>query len=526
MKPKIVIAETIAQAGVDLLAQRFDVDVAVGLDRSKLLGRLADAAGLIVRSATTVDADMIAAAPSLKVIGRAGIGVDNIDLTAATERGVLVVNAPNANTISAAEQTMALMLSQARNTPQAHAKLVAGIWDRKSFQGVELHGKTVGIIGLGKIGTLVAQRCAAFGMKVCAHDPFVTEDRARRLGVELVDLDTLLGQADFISIHLPKTPETENLIGGDNISKLKRGVRIINTSRGGVVNESELARAIEDGIVAGAGLDVFEAEPTTDSPLFSLRQVVVTPHLGASTAEAQDKAGTDVAEAVAAALAGELVLSAVNVDLGPEVTEEVRAFLPVAENLGRAFVGLARGISGPLTVRAEGRIAGQPIRPLKLAVLKGLLEAVTDDPVSYVNAPSMAEGHGISVDVEATEQAQDYVSSVRVTGHGAAGEIALAGTLSKRGPVMVEVADHDVELLFSQHVLVVRNSDTPGVIGRVGTYLGARGINIDNMVVGQSRATGMAAMMGVNVDRALTEEELDAIRALDGIEEATYLTFG
>lgn len=525
MKPKIVIAETIAQAGVDLLSEKFEVDLAVGEERAGLIARLSDAAGLIVRSATDVDAEMIAAAPKLQVIGRAGIGVDNIDLTAATERGVLVVNAPNANTISAAEQAMALMLSQARNTPQAHAKLVSGVWDRKSFQGVELHGKTVGIVGLGKIGTLVAQRCAAFGMKVCAYDPFVTEDRARRLGVELVDLDSLLGSSDFISIHLPKTPETENLIGGENISKLKPGVRIINTSRGGIVNEAELAKAIDEGVVAGAGLDVFESEPTTDSPLFSLRQVVVTPHLGASTAEAQDKAGTDVAEAVAAALAGELVLSAVNVDLGPEVTEEVRTFLPVAENLGRAFVGLARGISGPLTVRAEGRIAGQPIRPLKLAVLKGILEAVSDDPVSYVNAPSMAEAHGISVDVEATEQAQDYVSSIRVTGVGLAGEIAIAGTLSKRGPVMVEVADHDVELLFSDHVLVVRNSDTPGVIGRVGTYLGARGINIDNMVVGQSRATGMAAMMGVNMDRALTDDELEDIRSLEGIEEATYITF-
>lgn len=525
MKPKIVIAETIAQAGVDLLAEKFDVDLAVGLDPADLMARLADAAGLIVRSATTVDAEMIAAAPQLKVIGRAGIGVDNIDIVAATARGVLVVNAPNANTISAAEQAMALLLSQARKTPQAHAKLTSGVWDRKSFQGVELHGKTIGIIGLGKIGTLVAQRCAAFGMKVCAYDPFVTEDRARRLGVELNELDELLGRADFISIHLPKTPETENLIGGDNIAKLKPGVRIVNTSRGGIVNEAELAKAIEDGIVAGAGLDVFAAEPTTDSPLFSLPQVVVTPHLGASTAEAQDKAGTDVAEAVAAALAGDLVLSAVNVDLGPEVTEEVRAFLPVAESLGRAFVGLARGIAGSLTVRAEGRIAGQPIRPLKLAVLKGLLEAVTDEPVSYVNAPSMADSHGISVDLEATEQAQDYVSSVRVTGQGASGPMAIAGTLSKRGPVMVEVADHDVELLFSDHVLVVRNSDTPGVIGRVGTYLGDCDINIDNMVVGQSRATGTAAMMGVNVDRALTEDELDAIRALDGIEEATYLTF-
>ena len=526
LKPKIVIAEIIAQRGIDLLSDRFHVEIATGRSREDLLESVADANGLIVRSATAVDKTLLEAAPRLEVVGRAGIGVDNIDVDEATARGVLVVNAPHANTISAAEQAMTLMLAQARNTARAHASLTSGKWNRKDFQGVELHGKNVGIIGLGKIGTLVAQRCAAFGMHVLAYDPFVTEERARRLGVELVPLDDLLGASDFISIHLPKTPETINLIGGDNIAKLKRGVRIVNTSRGGIINEADLAKAIEDGIVAGAGLDVFEVEPITASPLFSLPGVVVTPHLGASTTEAQDKAGVDVAEAVAAALAGELVLSAVNVDLGPEVTEEVRAFLPLAEKLGRAFVGLARGLSGPLVVRAEGRIAGQPIRPLKLAVLKGLLEAVSDDPVSYVNAPSMAEARGISIDLQASEQSDDYVSSLRVTGTGAAGEIALAGTMSKRGLVMVEVVDHDVELLFSDHVLIVRNSDTPGVIGRVGTYLGEEGINIDNMVVGQSRATGTAAMMGVNIDRPITDDELATIRNLDGIEEATYLSFG
>ena len=525
MKPKIVIAEAIAQAGIEKLAEHFDVDLAIGSDRADLLARLDGAHGLIVRSATQVDAEMIAAAPDLKVIGRAGIGVDNIDLDAATARGVLVVNAPHANTISAAEQAMALMLSQARNIPRAHASLTSGVWDRKSFQGVEMHGKTAGIIGLGKIGTLVAQRCAAFGMEVIAYDPFVTEDRARRLGVGLVDLDTLLARADFISIHLPKTKDTENLIGGDNLAKLKPGVRIVNTSRGGIVNERELARAIESGVVAGAGLDVFEVEPTTESPLFGLPQVVVTPHLGASTTEAQDKAGTDVAEAVAAALDGNLVLSAVNVDLGPEVTDDVRAFLPVAEKLGRAFVGLARGLSGQLTIRAEGRIGDQPLRPLKLAVLKGLLEAVSDDPVSYVNASSMAESRGIGVDLEASEESVEYVSSLRLSGEGPDGEVTVAATLAKNGPAMIEVIGHDVELLFSDHVLVVSNDDIPGVIGRVGTFLGDEGVNIDNMVVGQSKETGTAAMMGMNVDRPLTDEQLDGVRSLAGIKEATYLEF-
>ena len=525
MNPTIVIAEAIADAGVRRLSERFHVDLAVGAGRDELLSRLADASALIVRSATTVDAEMIAAAPKLQVIGRAGIGVDNIDLDAATARGVLVVNAPHANTISAAEQAMALMLSQARNIPRAHATLTGGEWDRKSFQGVELHGKTVGIVGLGKIGTLVAQRCAAFGMEVIAYDPFVTEDRARRLGVSLVDLDTLLGTSDFISIHLPKTKDTENLIGGENLGKLKPGVRIVNTSRGGIVNETELAKAIEDGVVGGAGLDVFEQEPTTDSPLFGLPQVVVTPHLGASTTEAQDKAGTDVAEAVAAALEGNLVLTAVNVDLGPEVTDDVRAFLPVAEMLGRAFVGLARGLGGQLTLRAEGRIGDQPVRPLKLAALKGLLQAVSDDAVSYVNAPAMAEARGFGIDLEASEDSVEYVSILRLTGVGPEGEVSVAATLAKNGPAMIEIAGHDVELLFSDHVLVVSNEDIPGVIGRVGTFLGNEGVNIDNMVVGQSQETGQAAMMGMNVDRPLTDDQLAGVRALAGIQQATYLEF-
>lgn len=525
MKSRIVIAETIAQAGIDRLAENFDVDVAAGVERQDLLTRLAEANGLIVRSATKVDQEMMDAAPNLQVIGRAGIGVDNIDLDAATARGVLVVNAPNANTISAAEQAMALLLAQARNTPRAHATLTSGVWDRKSFQGVELHGKTVGIIGLGKIGTLVSQRCAAFGMNVLAYDPFVSAERARQLGVEATDLDTLLGSSDFISIHLPKTPETENLIGGTNIAKLKPGVRIINTSRGGIVNEAELAQAIKDGLVGGAGLDVFATEPTTDSPLFSLPTVVVTPHLGASTTEAQDKAGIDVAEAVGKALAGELVLSAVNVDFGPEVTDEVRDFLSIAEMLGQAFVGLAGGVSEGLTVRAEGRLATQPVRPLQLAVLKGILTSMSEIPVSFVNAPSIAEERGIHLELEASEGVVEYLSTLRVSGEGPSGPFTIAGTVARKGPIFVEVAGHDVELLFSDHMLVVSNSDVPGVIGRVGTYLGKRGVNIDNMVVGQSKETEMAAMMGLNVDRVMTDEDMVGLRALDGIETATQLNF-
>lgn len=523
MSAKVVVAETIADAGIAALREQFEVDVAIGLDPDDLMDRLSDADALIVRSATEVDRAMIEAAPKLRVIGRAGIGVDNIDLEAATARGVLVVNAPHANTISAAEHAMALLLSQARNIPRAHGTLTAGTWDRKSFQGVELHGKTVGIIGLGKIGTLVAQRCLAFGMRVIAYDPFVGADRARQLGVELMDLDDLLPQADFISIHLPKTKDTENLIGGENLLKVKPGVRIINTSRGGIVNEADLAAAIEDGRVGGAGLDVFETEPMTESPLFGLPQVVVTPHLGASTTEAQDKAGTDVAVAVAAALRGDLVLSAVNVDLGRDVADEVRRFLPLAELLGKTFVALARGLSGTIVVRAEGKIARHGLQPLKLAVLKGLMEAVSTEPVSYVNAGGLAEARGISIQLESTEQSVEYVSEVKVSGEVAGRALSLSGTMGRKGPMMVEIMGNEVELPFSDRMLIVRNADVPGVIGGLATFLGSERINIANMVVGRSRVTGEASLMGLDIDHPLDESQLDALRSLPGIEEATYL---
>lgn len=519
MKPKVVIAEPIAQSGLDALAESCAVDVAVGVERDDLIARLSDASGLVVRSATDVDREMLLAAPMLKVVGRAGIGVDNIDLATATERGVLVVNAPHANTISAAEHTMALLLSQARSIPQAHARLVGGSWDRKNFEGVELYGKTLGVIGLGKIGTLVAQRCLAFGMRVVAHDPFVSAEWARRLDVEWVELDDLFPQADFITIHLPKTKETEGLLGKDNLARCKPGVRLVNTSRGGIIDEAALAESIRSGHVAGAALDVFSIEPTTESPLFELDRVVVTPHLGASTAEAQDKAGTDTAQAVAAALRGELVLSAVNIDLGREVSEDVQAFLQLAEQLGRAFVGLTGGMSGRVTLRAEGRLATHDLRPLKLALLKGALSGYSSEPVSYVNAPTIADQRGLVVDIESSEEADEYVSSLRVSD----GSASLAGTLARKGEMMVEILGHDVELPFSKHVLIVRNSDTPGVIGRVGTYLGDQRINIANMVVGRSRVTGESAMMGLNVDQPLTDDQLVGLRHLDGIEEARYL---
>lgn len=524
MKPIVVVAESIAPAGIEALQTHCDVVNAVGLDRHELCEMLADAQALIVRSATQVDAAMIKGAPLLKVVGRAGIGIDNIDIKAATQTGIVVVNAPQANVISAAEHAMALLLAQARNIPQANAALRSGVWDRSPYQGVELHGRTLGVIGLGRIGSLVARRAQAFGMRVIAHDPYVGIERARRLEVELAgNLDELYVQADFITIHLPLTAETTGMIGTDTFAKMKPGVRIVNASRGGIIDEGALAEAIRSGRVAGAALDVFAAEPTTESPLFGLPQVVVTPHLGASTREAQDKAGIDVAEAVAAALRGELVLSAVNVDIGSDVTDEVRRFLPLAEYLGRFFVGVARGLPDRLTVRIEGRLAEYPVRPLGLAALKGALSAVSSVAVSYVNAPALAERHGIAITEESSSDSTEYVSLVRLKGTVGGREVSLAGTIGRRAPMLVEIFGYEVDLPLSQYMLVVKNADVPGLIGRVGTFLGEHDVNIANMVVGRSSVTGEAAMMGIDIDQPLGPEVVESVRNLEGVEEAQFI---
>jgi D-3-phosphoglycerate dehydrogenase len=521
MRPRVVVAETIAQAGIDALAEHCDVDNAAGVERDELLKRVGDANGLVVRSATQVDAELISAAPKLRVVGRAGVGVDNVDLRAATAAGVLVVNAPQANTISAAEHTMALLLAQARNVAPADASLRAGRWDRKKYQGIELHGKTLGVIGLGRIGALVAQRALSFGMRLIAFDPYISTDRARRLGVELAaDLDDLLESADFITVHLPRTPETEGLIGAESLARMKDGVRIINASRGGILDETALVEAIRSGKVAGAGLDVYSEEPLSDSPLLDVPEVVLTPHLGASTVEAQDKAGVDVAAAVAAALRGELVLSAVNVDLGLDIGDETREFLPLAEYLGAIFCRVAQGLPDQLVVRAEGRIAGYPIRPLRLSALKGAFNVVSSAPVSFVNVEDLAEESGLTVEEEASTEPDEFVSLLRLSGDVGGRVVSVAGTIGRKGPHLVSIFGHEVEILLSRHMLLVRNSDVPGVIGRVGTFLGEVGINIANMAVGQSPETGSAAMMGLSLDRALDDEQMDRFRALEGVKEA------
>jgi D-3-phosphoglycerate dehydrogenase / 2-oxoglutarate reductase len=521
--PSVIIAESIAEAGLEALAGTADVIDLVGAPRSLILEYIPGASAIIVRSATKVDREMIEAAASLAVIGRAGIGTDNIDVAAATERGIMVVNAPDANTISAAEHTMALILAQARNVAQADRSLREGRWDRSSFQGMELHGKVLGVLGLGKIGTLVAQRASAFGMRIIAYDPYVSEDRARRLGVAMLPLDEVLTTSDVITIHLPRTPKTENLIDATSIDAMKHGVRIINVARGGIVNESDLAAAVVSGKVGGAAVDVFASEPTTDSPLFSIPQVTVTPHLGASTYEAQGKAGVAVAEAVAQALRGELVLSAVNLDLGPSVSPSVKPFIDLAERLGKVFTALARGLPSELTVTVRGELAEESTKPIALSALKGALAASSEVPVSYVNAPLVAESRGVSVIEESQLDVEDYQSIVRLSGEVDGKHRVVAGTfMARKGPVLIGIDGYAIEVPLMRHMLLIRNDDVPGCIGRVGSYLGDIDNNIADMVVGRA-PDGAAAMMGIALDSPLDAQHVQGLTELDGIAAARYV---
>ncbi len=518
---RVLVTEKIAEGGLDRLRDAgHEVDVQLDLTPEQLLEVVPGAHALIIRSATTVTREVLEAGRDLVVVGRAGIGLDNVDVAAATERGVMVVNAPQSNTLSAAEHTMALLLSQARNVPQAHAALKAGRWERSKWEGVELSDKVLGIIGLGRIGKLVAQRAMAFGMKLIAYDPFVSPERARQINVELVSIEELVERADFITLHLARTPETVGLVGAELLARAKPSLRIVNVARGGIVDESALADAIREGRIAGAALDVFATEPTTESPLFELDSVVVTPHLGASTAEAQDKAGDTIAEMVGLALAGDFVPFAVNVSAA-EASETVRPYLPLAEQLGRVFAGLAGRCDEPLEIEYQGQIAEYDTRILTLSVLKGFFSAVSGEPVSYVNAPAVAEEQGIEVRPTATTTTRDYVNLVTVRSGGR----SVAGTLTglRSVPTLVLIDDHTVDVPPAHHLLVVRNDDRPGMIGHVGSVLGAAGVNIDDMAVGSS-PDGAKALMVCATDRDVPEAAQDELRRVDGIVSVTAIT--
>ena len=518
---KILVAEPIADAGIARLrGEGFDVDVETGLSREQLLERIADYDALIVRSATKADAELLELGQKLKVVGRAGIGVDNVDLETATRRGVLVVNAPQSNVLSAAEHTIALLLAQARNIPSANAALKAGRWDRAKYEGVELHGKTLSILGLGRVGTLVAQRALAFGMRLVAWDPFVSKQRAAQMGVELVELEDALRQADFASIHLPKNSETTKLIGAAQLAVMKPDARLINTSRGGIVDEDALAEAIREGRLGGAGLDVFEKEPTTSSPLFDLESVVVTPHLGASTHEAQDKAGVTIAEQVSLALRGELAQYAVNVDVGRELSDAVRPFVGLAERLGRVFTSIGEG-GHSVRIAYKGAIAGEDTRVLTLAVLKGMLSAVVHEPVTFVNAPLMAAERGITFAETKTTTGGSYVNEIEITGEEGA---AVSGTVvgARDEERITGVFDFAIDMPPSSYMVFLRYDDRPGVIGAIGTILGSEGINIADMRVGR-RERGGEALMALTVDQPLSSDLLKRLADGSGAKDARFI---
>ena len=510
--PIVLIAEELSPAGIAQLESDFELRYTDGGDRTQLLSALADADAVIIRSATTIDAEALEHAPKLRVVARAGVGLDNVDVEAATRAGVMVVNAPTSNVVSAAEHAVALLLSTARNVPQAMASLKSGQWKRSAFTGVELQDKVAGILGLGKIGVLVAQRLAAFGMTVIAYDPYVAAARAAQLGIRLVSLEELLTESDFISVHLPKNAETTGLLGDRQLRTVRPGVRIINAARGGIVAESALASALADGRVAGAALDVYATEPCTDSPLFALPNVVVTPHLGASTQEAQEKAGTQVARSVRLALAGEFVPDAVNVQ-GGTVDEVLRPGLPLAEKLGRIFTAVAGGIAARIEVEVRGEIAGLDVSVLQLAALKGVFSDIVEDAVTYVNAPLLAADRGVEVSLSTDKQSPDWRNVVILRGTLPDGQVvSVGGTLT--GPrqleKLVEVNGFDMEIAPAEHMVFFTYSDRPGIVGIVGQILGTQGINIAGMQVCRD-ARGGHALIVLTVDSAVPPGVLEEI---------------
>ena len=505
--PVVLVAEELSPAGIALLESSFDVRYTDGEDRDKLLAAVADVDAVIVRSATQIDAEAIAAGRRLRVVARAGVGLDNVDVDAATKAGVMVVNAPASNIVSAAEHAIALLLSVARNVPQAMAALKSGQWKRSAYTGVELQDKVVGILGLGRIGALVAERLAVFGMTVIAYDPYAPPARSTQLGVRMVSLDELLAEADFISVHLPRNAETAGLIGDRELHMVKPDVRIVNAARGGIVDEVALASALQEGRVAGAGIDVYAVEPCTDSPLFSLDNVVFTPHLGASTAEAQEKAGTQVARSVRLALDGEFVPDAVNVQ-GGVVAEELRPWLPLGEKLGRIFAALAGGATTAIAVEVKGEIAGLDVSVLELAAMKGLFADVTEEAVTYVNAPLVAKERGVEVSLSTDEVSQDWRNLLTVRGTAPDGQlVSVTGTLSglRQSERLVQFNGLDGEIAPGDHMIFLGYSDRPGVVGVVGQILGSHQINIGQMQVCR-HAQGGEALIVLSVDTAVSAD--------------------
>ncbi len=516
---KVLVKEKIAESGVELLRQNFDVDLGLEMSDEELREAIGSYDAILVRSATQVTAELIERAGSLKVIGRAGTGVDNVDIPAATRRGIVVANAPESNSVAAAEHTVALMLALGRNVPQAHGSLVDGAWERSRFKGTELYGKTLGVIGFGRIGQLVARRAQSFEMDVVGFDKFVSAERFRELGVEGAEsLEALLARSDIVTLHVPKTPDTVNLIDAEAIASMKDGARLVNCARGELVDLDAVVSGLEAGKLAGAALDVFPSEPFTDHPVFARDDVVVTPHLGASTAEAQDRAGVVTAEQVTAALNGGVVTNAVNIAaVRPEEMEALAPFVPLCEKLGRLAQGLGDGSVDRVTAEFRGRIAAHDTRLLGIAVLVGILSGHTEEPVNLVNAPQMAEERGIELVETKDSGSEDFTElvTVRLGSGPEAAEVSGTGVGPRNEPYLVSVWGESFYLPFADHIAVFRYADRPGMIGRVGTMFGEEGVNIVSAAVGAS-AGGEQAVMALTTDAAVRDETIGRILELDG----------
>ncbi|QIK68583.1 phosphoglycerate dehydrogenase [Nocardioides sp. HDW12B] len=511
-KPVVLIAEELSPATLEALGSDVEVRHCNGADRGELLAAIADADAVLVRSATKIDGEALQAATKLRVVARAGVGLDNVDVKAATQHGVMVVNAPTSNIVSAAELAVALMLAAARNVAPASQALKQGEWKRSRYSGIELFEKTVGIVGLGRIGVLVAQRLSAFGMKVIAYDPYVQAGRAAQMGVRLVTLDELLAESDFMSVHLPKTPETVGLIGEDQLAQVRPHLVLVNAARGGIVDEQALYNALKEGRLAAAGLDVFAKEPCVDSPLFELENVVATPHLGASTEEAQEKAGVAVARSVRLALNGELVPDAVNVQ-GGLIAEDVRPGIPLTEKLGRIFTALAGEVAQQVDVEVRGEITQYDVKVLELAALKGVFSDIVEETVSYVNAPLLAAERGVAVRLVTDPDSPDHRNLITLRGTLSDGsQVSVSGTLIgiSQKERLVEVDGYDVDIEPTEHLAFFRYSDRPGMVGTVGGVLGRAGINIAGMQVCRDTKGGHA-LVALSVDTAIPPAALEEI---------------
>jgi len=516
---KVLVKEKIADSGVELLRENFDVDLGLEMSDEELREAIGGYDAILVRSATKLTPELIERAARLKVIGRAGTGVDNVDIPAATRRGIVVANAPESNSVAAAEHTLALMLALCRNVPRAHGSLAGGAWERPKFKGTELYGKTLGVVGFGRIGQLVAKRALGFGMEVLAFDKFVSAERFRELGVEgAASLEELLGRADIVSLHVPKTPDTVDLVDAGAIATMKDGARLVNCARGELVDLDALLAGLDSGKLAGAALDVFPSEPFTDHPLLSRGDVVATPHLGASTAEAQDRAGLVTAEQVTAALTGGVVTNAVNIAaVRPEEMEALAPFVPLCEKLGRLAQGLGDGSIERVSAEFRGRIAAHDTRLLGIAVLVGILSGHTEEPVNLVNAPQMAEERGIELAETNDSVAGDFTELVTVRLGSGDSEVEVSGTGvgPRNEPYLVSVWGESFYLPFADHLAVFRYADQPGMIGRVGTMFGEEGVNIISAAVG-AEPDGETAVMALTTDAPVRGETIAKILRLEG----------